>query len=157
MTSAPLALTDPRNKDTDGDGLLDGVEVLLLETDPLDADDPENATDTRGDGLPDYYADELGLDPESIDSDDDGFTDAYELVMGSDPLDDESMPSLGDVDGSGTMNNIDAVRLLNFILGNIDTLDAIGNADVRLDSRINNVDAVVLFNRLLGSVPQIPM
>ena len=152
-----LAMTDPRNPDTDGDGILDGFEVLLLGTDPLDPDDPADRTDTSGDGMPDYYAIELDLDPENPDSDGDGFTDAYELLMGSDPLSNESMPLLGDVDGSGGTNNIDAVRLMNYLLGNVEAPERLDRADVRADAQINNVDAVILINWLLGAVPFIPV
>jgi hypothetical protein len=37
--------TDPLNPDTDGDGLTDGREVLVMGTDPLDARDPAPARD----------------------------------------------------------------------------------------------------------------
>ena len=42
-----LAGTDPRNRDTDGDGLSDGEEVHAWQTDPLQSD-------TDGDGVSDY-------------------------------------------------------------------------------------------------------
>ena len=152
-----LAMTNPRNPDTDGDGILDGVEVLILGTDPLDPDDPVDATDSSGDGLPDAYVTTLGGDPNEPDWDGDGFTNGYELLMGSDPLDDDSIPALGDVDGDGQTNNVDAVRLFNFFLGNTATPTRMDNADVRADGQINNVDAVVLFNWILGTVPFIPL
>jgi hypothetical protein len=48
--------TDPRNPDTDGDGLTDGQEVNVTHTNPLIAD-------TDGDGIPDGLEVELGTDP----------------------------------------------------------------------------------------------
>jgi hypothetical protein len=48
--------TDPRNPDTDGDGLLDGQEVNIYHTNPLVAD-------TDGDGIPDGVEITTGTDP----------------------------------------------------------------------------------------------
>ena len=152
-----LAMTDPRNRDTDGDGILDGIEVLILGTDPLDPDDPADATDSSGDGLPDSYAIDLGQDPNDIDWDGDGFTNAYELLMGSDPLDPNSRPSLGDASNDGITNNVDAMLIINFVLGNIGDPGGLDKADVRVDALVNNVDAMVLFNWFLGNVILIPV
>jgi len=55
--------TDPNNPDTDGDGLSDGDEVNIFHTNPLVAD-------TDGDGIPDGLEVLLGtdpLDPNSVD------------------------------------------------------------------------------------------
>ena len=152
ITTTTLAMTNPRRADTDGDGILDGVEVLLLGSDPLDPASPADVVDADGDGLP------ASIDPDdsTADADNDGFTDAYELLMGSDPLDKDSKPALGDVDGSGSTNNVDAVRLFNFLLGNVAAPARLDQADVRIDAGVNNVDAVVLFNWLLGNTPFIP-
>ena len=157
MLTEPLAMTNPRNPDTDGNGIMDGVEVLLLETNPLDPDDPADATDSSGDGLPDYYVIELGQDPENPDWDGNRFTNGYELLMGSDPLDPDSKPALGDVSGDGTTNNVDAIQLFNLFLGNVPSVARMDLADVRADGQINNVDAVVLFNWILGTMPFIPL
>jgi hypothetical protein len=101
--------TDPRNADTDADGLSDSVELLTYHTNPLktdsdqdglsDADevnryhsDPTKA-DTDGDGLSD--ADEVLVvhtDPAKADSDGDGFSDYDELRLLSDPKDKTSFP-----------------------------------------------------------------
>ena len=73
--------TDPKNPDTDGDGLKDGDEVSVHHTDPL-------KVDTDGDGLSDY--DEVmkyHTDPLKVDTDGDGLSD-YDEVMKyhTDPL-----------------------------------------------------------------------
>jgi len=60
--------TDPYNPDTDNDGLIDGLEVYILATNPALAD-------TDGNGIPD--GDE--------DTDHDGFTNVEEVQCGSDP------------------------------------------------------------------------
>lgn len=104
---------DKRNADTDGDGLNDGDELLITDTDPAkydsvsdnisDADidgdkdgltnieeitfgtNPNNA-DTDNDGLTDYeeiYV--YGTNPANPDTDEDGLTDGDEIVLGLNP------------------------------------------------------------------------
>ena len=73
--------TDPKNADTDGDGLNDGEEYLTFKTDPLKAD-------TDGDGLNDY--DEVKTyqtNPLVVDTDGDGLSDGEEVMKyKTDPL-----------------------------------------------------------------------
>ncbi len=72
--------TNPDNPDTDGDGLLDGEEVLLYGTNPL-------VRDTDNDGLSDF--DEVrvyGTDPRNPDTDGDGCSDGLEVAIGTNPL-----------------------------------------------------------------------
>ena len=57
--------------DSDGDGLTDGEEEWVLDTDPA-------SPDTDGDGLPDGEEVGLGADPRSADSDSDGIRDGDE-------------------------------------------------------------------------------
>jgi len=96
--------TDPRNPDTDGDGLKDGEEVKRYRTNPLKADtdgdglgdgeevrtymaDPLNP-DTDGDGLNDGdEALKRKTDPLKVDTDGDGVSDGDEVLkFKSDPL-----------------------------------------------------------------------
>ena len=103
------SLTDPNNPDTDGDGLMDGPEVLQAGTDPLrpDSDDDglldgeevnvygSNPLNYDGDGdlLPDYNeVMQHGTNPSLADTDGDGFSDHDELNAGSDPTDPASFP-----------------------------------------------------------------
>lgn len=77
-----MILTNSTNPDTDGDGLSDGEEVLIYFTDPIFAD-------TDLDRLSDY--DEVfvyGTNPLLLDTDNDGLTDGLELdpLFGSNPL-----------------------------------------------------------------------
>ena len=96
--------TDPTKKDTDGDGLSDGVEtntgnyVSATNT----GTDPRNA-DSDDDGLVDgdetntgELVDEenTGTDPNNADSDGDGYSDGYEVAGGTDPNDANSKGSI---------------------------------------------------------------
>ena len=77
--------TDPNNSDTDGDGLMDGLEVTKYMTNPLKAD-------TDGDNLSDK--DEImnyKTSPVKADTDNDGLTDGEEInVTKTDPLNADS-------------------------------------------------------------------
>jgi len=113
--------TDPKNPDTDGDGLSDGDEVHKYHTDPLlkdtdhdglsDGDeflkyhtDPLKA-DTDGDGLSD--GDEVlkyHTDPLKVDSDGDGLSDGQEvLTYKTDPL-------KTDTDGDGLSDGDEVLK-----------------------------------------------
>jgi len=73
--------TDPKNADTDGDGLNDGEEYLTLKTDPL-------KVDTDGDGLSDFEEVKTTMtNPLIVDTDGDGLNDAEEVnKYKTDPL-----------------------------------------------------------------------
>ena len=86
--------TDPSAADSDGDGLLDGPEVLFHGTNP-------NSGDSDGDGMDDQYEALCGLfsdrDDSGEDPDDDGYTNGAEHQAGSEPLNHLSYPGLGEV------------------------------------------------------------
>ena len=75
--------TDPTQADTDGEGLLDGSEVVFTGTDPANAD-------TDGDGMDDKWEIDNGLKPLTpsghFDPDDDNLTSLDEFLNGTDPL-----------------------------------------------------------------------
>ena len=104
-------LSDPTNDDTDSDGLLDGEERNVHYTDVFDSDsdndglgDSEEVStygtspttiDSDGDNVPD--GDEVHVyatDPAVADTDGDSILDGWEIKLGSDPLDEFSMPPL---------------------------------------------------------------
>ncbi|OQA21327.1 MAG: Cellulose binding domain protein [Firmicutes bacterium ADurb.Bin354] len=122
--------TDPDKKDTDGDGLEDGVELFLLDTDPTDDDTDDDGIkdgdeDEDGDGLnilkeyelgtsdlsddcdldelsDDYEVNVLGTDPTFADTDFDKITDKEEIDLGLDPLNPDSDGD-GIIDGDETI------------------------------------------------------
>lgn len=117
---------DGLNTDTDGDGIIDGAELVLMQAGTTDNSgnifDPAVAnvfTDTLGDGLPDQYGlvANPGANPDTnVDGDFgvDAASNAYEVAAGSDPLDSASQSVIGDVDGSGGVDLIDALTIIDF-------------------------------------------
>jgi hypothetical protein len=93
----------PSNRDTDGDGTPD---YLDLDSDDDTIPDSEEGltdydedgipsyidTDSDGDGLPDDEEVANGTDPYDPDTDDDGANDLIEVVAGTDPLDSDENP-----------------------------------------------------------------
>ncbi|MEX2498854.1 MAG: FG-GAP-like repeat-containing protein [Wenzhouxiangellaceae bacterium] len=90
---------DPRNPDTDGDGVEDGAE-LCAGTDPTVPGDADAlARDSDSDGMPDIWEERYGLDPEeasdaSGDIDRDGLTNLDEFEYCT-------SPRIADSDGDG--------------------------------------------------------
>lgn len=84
--------TDPLNSDTDGDGLPDGYEIIVIGSDPanansLDSNISDGDYDNDQDGLSNYKEYTFNTDPNRADSDFDGLSDGDEVnVYGTDPL-----------------------------------------------------------------------
>ncbi|MHA2249130.1 MAG: hypothetical protein ACXAD7_02155 [Candidatus Kariarchaeaceae archaeon] len=76
-------LLDPRNPDTDGDGMRDGWEVMN-QLDPINSD---GLLDADEDGLSNFDEYELDTDPQDSDHDNDTMSDGWEIKYGLDPLD----------------------------------------------------------------------
>ncbi|MBI1294096.1 hypothetical protein GC175_03945 [bacterium] len=126
-----IAGTNPLVADTDGDGKNDAVEVGADPSAPIDTDGDgiidaleSSITDTDGDGVvdeldpantdacvPDHSAGPCDFDgdgiPNSNDTDDDGdgYSDADEILAGTNPYDANSVP--GDNDGDGIIDLLD--------------------------------------------------
>jgi transglutaminase-like putative cysteine protease len=104
-----ITQTDPQNNDTDGDGLNDSYEALVLLTDPTD-------TDTDGDGISDgievngiYGFPEQPSDPRDNNTDNDHLDDGEEDINGNGIVDEgETDPTRiedeGDIDNDGLQN-----------------------------------------------------
>lgn len=90
-------LTNPRQHDTDGDGLSDGWEILYgysalknNESDANPANDP--SADLDGDGLDNAAEDQIETNPNNADTDGDGASDFAEAQGGSNPNNAASTP-----------------------------------------------------------------
>jgi hypothetical protein len=95
----PFTPTENKNRDSDGDGLLDGEEITgwihnyniwkilgedLIElrryfSDPNAVDSEGLGTNTRGDGVPDNIEKIHGTNPMNDDTDEDGLEDSFEI------------------------------------------------------------------------------
>jgi len=88
--------TDPKARDSDGDGVDDGLDDY-----PNDAGASDGGVDTDGDGVPDGDERANGTDPGNPDSDGDGVPDAMDAFP-NDPGETQ------DSDGDGVGDNADA-------------------------------------------------
>lgn len=88
--------TDPKNPDTDSDGLTDYEEACITGTNPLKYDTDDNGIidaddDSDNDGLSNKEEIIFGTSPINIDTDYDGLSDFDEVIIyGSDPLNQDS-------------------------------------------------------------------
>ncbi len=91
--------TDPRNPDTDGDGLMDGEEIIEFQTDPI-------VPDSDQDGLTDWEeVKTYHTDPNSEDSDGDRLPDPWEIANLLDPNSSTGLDGTsGDGDGDTLIN-----------------------------------------------------
>ncbi|MDX1952661.1 MAG: carboxypeptidase regulatory-like domain-containing protein [Verrucomicrobiota bacterium] len=92
-----LAGTNPLNQDTDNDGILDGIDPNPLQSDGdidgdglADQDDP----DMDNDGLTNDAETTAGTDPRRFDTDLDGWPDGLEIEVSTNPLDNNSRPTV---------------------------------------------------------------
>ncbi len=88
--------TDPRNPDSDGDGIPDGWE-FDHQMDPRDASDATE--DPDGDGLSNRFEYDLGSDPRTPDTDGDRMPDGWESDWNFDPTNPSDAQSDADADG----------------------------------------------------------
>ncbi|MGK0184899.1 MAG: hypothetical protein ACI9R3_000673 [Verrucomicrobiales bacterium] len=82
------------NPDTDGDGLMDGTEINITETDPKNPDSDEDGLTDGVETKTGTYVSETdtGTDPNNSDTDGDGVIDGTEVARGTDPTDADSKP-----------------------------------------------------------------
>jgi hypothetical protein len=159
------------------------IHTLLADSPALDAGDPFNypTVDQRGmprplDGLglgdpkPDIGAVETAIFPVPFDSDDDGFSDEYELIVGTDPAQGLTIPSgaarrlnplvkldpnpantprLGDLNGDLQLDHADLQILMRMAVGDI---PPVAQADINGDGRVNVRDITQFSNFIWGEI-----
>ncbi|WP_282049785.1 gliding motility-associated C-terminal domain-containing protein [Maribacter aquivivus] len=143
--------TDPNIADTDGDGILDGQEVLD-NTNPLDDCDHDGGTalpesDCDGDGLTTAVEDALGTDSNNADTDGDTIPDGQEVEEGTDPLD--PCDSIGGAPSLSAGCNAEVVETGIAVSNEVITPDNDGTNDF---FRIENIESfpnntVQIYNR----------
>ena len=152
--------------DSDGDGLSDGLE-MLIETDPLKSDsDDDGLTDYQEvawDGDADTYSSGSDTNPSNHDTDGDGVMDGTEALGGSGPLDDTDVLVWGDIDNSGVVNTADMLLATRAALsmitlnsaqlarGNVAPLVG-GVPDSRPDDDFTVADLLLITGKATGSI-----
>ena len=83
--TSPINVHADTTNDSDNDGLTDGEETHIFQTNLDQADSDQ-------DGIPDGMEISLGTNPNDADSDDDTYSDGHEYSTGTNPLDGEEVP-----------------------------------------------------------------
>ncbi|RKZ61963.1 MAG: hypothetical protein DRQ44_11395 [Gammaproteobacteria bacterium] len=145
---------DHCDADDDNDGLTD-AEEQSLGTNPL-------LVDTDGDDLSDSSeVNTTGTNPLLMDTDGDGFNDDVEINIGSNPLDVQSIPADGDINGDDAVNIIDILLATQIALGmKTPSPDELLRGDVGPltsgvpdpDGEINTADLVLIQRKVFGLV-----
>lgn len=152
--------TATRQRDTDGDGLWDGVEVKILSSNPLSNASPGAFTDADNDALPSSHDPNEG----ARDSDGDRYMDGFEAVavnLGA-VANNTLKPELGDANLDTFVSNIDALLTQALFLGNTTAAAPVfggrgfRNTDANCDGQISNIDALLLQAFFLGNLPLLP-
>lgn len=150
--------TGTRDRDSDDDGLLDGIEVLILGSNPLDPNSPSpRPADADSDTLPQGS----DLNEGNPDVDGDRFDDGYEAVyLGVAASGDGArVPVLGDLNVDGFVTNLDALVVQSLFLQLIQFADwpTATWADVDSDGTIGNLDALVMHAFFLHLAARLPL
>lgn len=150
---------DPRDRDTDDDGIRDGVEVFLLQSNPLNGASPGALTDADADGLP------VPFDPNdtTADTDSDRYADGFEAIAcGIGAVSNaQQVAALGDLDCNFGPTNLDALMAQSVQLGSAPhgLFSGESNGDVNRDGFVTNLDALVIQSWFvqLPAAPYLPL
>jgi hypothetical protein len=143
--------SDPRRRDTDGDGVRDGVELAefagVLRPDRADTDGDgvsDGAEDSDGDGLTNLAEIGYGSNPLESDSDGDGLNDAAERAARSDP-------NLADTDGDGLSDGTEVRAGLDPTRSDTDG-DGVPDGRELVDQRVDGPGGVIATVRAAGDL-----
>ena len=152
------------DQDSDGDGLLDSVELGIGTNPHLTDTDGDNLTDgfeVGFDGNYSTYTANHDLNPLAADTDGDGFDDDMEIIVESNPLQANSIPIIGDINDDGQINVTDVLLVIKFIMGTAtpsqkesllgDAAPLINNQS-NPDGNINAGDLFVILRMALGQL-----
>jgi hypothetical protein len=147
--------TRARDRDSDQDLWEDGIETLLVPSDPLNPGSPvPQFTDMDGDHLPDL------IDPDdlTIDIDGDRIRDDLEATyLGIAAVSNPQMsPTYGDVDHNTVLDNGDGQLILSFFAGRAPQTFYHSDADATRDGIIDNADSQSVLNyfaRIFETLP----
>ncbi|MBN1773877.1 MAG: hypothetical protein JXB32_21630 [Deltaproteobacteria bacterium] len=153
---------DYRDTDSDGDGIGDAVEGLADTDGDYTADFRD--TDSDNDGLPDGEEEFVrGTNRLAADSDGDGYDDLSEVALGTDPLDDASVPPpdtfyftlpFGDPDGPKTQDfSFETTLIMADVFFLIDTTGSMGEEIANLLAGLTGV----VIPGILASIPDVAL
>lgn len=157
-------------RDTDGDGIEDGIEIGTG-TNPLSITSPVSWTDTDKDYVPNLFPNNTtltGSDPAGVDTDGDRVRDAWEIAVQGETFgltgnltvaSGDARILMGDIDDDGDVDANDAYTLLNMVVNSDPTLAdpaIVRDADIDRDRFITRNDAYLLLYFTQGRIPYLP-
>lgn len=150
--------TSTRNRDSDADGFHDGIEVIVLASNPLGNTSPGGTiVDVDKDSLP------ASVDPNDNNRDVDGdrIDDAYEwLRLGQAAMTNNAVrPPLCDVNRDGFVSNLDALVIQSLFLSiaQFGNFPGSSDTDPNGDGSVSNVDALIAQSFFLGNLATLPL
>ena len=160
-----LYLTDLNNEDTDGDGLLDGIEVYRTYTDPLRVDTDNNGIndgdeDFDKDGLSNIEEKNYSTDYDNVDTDFDSISD-YDEINGVKTKDGlktyKTNPLSDDTDGDGLRDDTELKLNLNPLNPSDAIMKVIQKSDESFIPRELGKDSpipILFYGELVGDIDE---
>lgn len=117
--------------------------------------------DDDNDGLSDAQENILGTNSLLADTDGDGYNDYFENITGNDPLDEQSFPIYGDINGDGLVGTADLIKATQFVFNLSTPMEAEmlrGNVAPLVagipapDNLFNTADLLLIQRKIFGLV-----
>jgi hypothetical protein len=153
-------------KDTDNDGLSDGLEASIGTNPSLPDSDGDGLSDfdeVNWDGDPATYNSAGDLNPLAADTDNDGFQDGMEFAASYNPLSAASFPVWGDINDDRVVDTADVLLASRAVMGLVTLTDAElargkvaplvnGTPRPALNDPFNAADLLLIERKALGEV-----